>query len=988
MEINFINKFVRKYIEFKDKLTEKLKNNFIKLEGESCYLIDNNWMEELLLIYNRNNDKEFRNSYISKSNINSPIFLSSISIVNNYIENHKKFVIIDDKIMKSFEKRLLNNKKIFTIYIGFNKMIIEDQQQNDSALIFSNPLDEDASKREGILFRINGSNKNEIFKFYLKNEYRNKINRIIGDNNFLNNKFLNFKRKLRPNDDLKLRISILLFYYEKYFLSPKNEFSEYQKYYLINGKWIDAFKKYIKYKEVSVLLNQYDNKLKNKISYTNINIDKFQKDFYYNLIDDINKINCLDNNYENYIINVLTPSKSYIYNIPYYTDCYIIHFKIIDLIKKLNKKIEIGNSIKVISKINDKNILLFIENKTINIGNFHDKFFRTKYIISYNLDNKGLENEIDILLKTELNKYIIKNNCDIKGSGIQNLKENNFVKGRLIILDIINNNEYFPLANNNPNKNKNKYQKSSYKNFKYIFNKKEQLKKLNKSTDNIIDDKKINSILKDYNKMKNKELQYKQNEKIYLEIIKKNKEREKVSKEEIEKYKAEEKQNKEKFDKLKKKEEELNEKLNNFKKNEEKYKNKIMELQEQQKTTENELKINKEKNKSLSQKNLELIQKNTLLQQKIKYKLNLPQIKIPLNPDPQNKINQLQSPALIGLDKVGGIPYMNSILQCLSNTSRLTNFFLEKRNIMKNYDEEEYELSKSYLMLIEKLWNANKNIEYNPYNFKNIIISYDKSFKKSNSEKIKDFIDFILDHLHQELKNKDANKMNEINVIQEDFNKESIFNNFIENINKENSIISELFFGILETSYDCLECNDGIIYYKYDILKYIIFPLEKIKNAINSNNNKITIDDCFNTIYNNNSFIEEQNNYCYSCKKPTRCNYYLKLLKLPNILIIILKRDINKMYPTEFVFYNDINIMENKYENNNSQNIFYELYGVVTCTNYIEPSEQHFVSFCKSSINNKWYKYDDKEVSDSINDIQKDIMEYKTPIILFYKKKF
>jgi len=48
-----------------------------------------------------------------------------------------------------------------------------------------------------------------------------------------------------------------------------------------------------------------------------------------------------------------------------------------------------------------------------------------------------------------------------------------------------------------------------------------------------------------------------------------------------------------------------------------------------------------------------LIQKNTLLQQKIKYKLNLPQIKIPLNPDPQNKINQLQSPALIGLDKVG-----------------------------------------------------------------------------------------------------------------------------------------------------------------------------------------------------------------------------------------------------------------------------------------------------------------------------------------------
>jgi ubiquitin C-terminal hydrolase len=91
--------------------------------------------------------------------------------------------------------------------------------------------------------------------------------------------------------------------------------------------------------------------------------------------------------------------------------------------------------------------------------------------------------------------------------------------------------------------------------------------------------------------------------------------------------------------------------------------------------------------------------------------------------------------------------------------------------------------------------------------------------------------------------------------------------------------------------------------------------LEEIKNTINSRNNKITIDDCFNTIYNNNTFNEEKNNYCYSCKKQTICKHYLKLLKLPDILIIILKRDRNKMYHTEFVFNNQINIMHNDYEN-------------------------------------------------------------------------
>ena len=158
--------------------------------------------------------------------------------------------------------------------------------------------------------------------------------------------------------------------------------------------------------------------------------------------------------------------------------------------------------------------------------------------------------------------------------------------------------------------------------------------------------------------------------------------------------------------------------------------------------------------------------------------------------------------------------------------------------------------------------------------------------------------------------------------------------------------------------------------------------MEEIKKTINSRNNKIAIDECFNIIYNNNIFNEEKNNYCYSCKKKTKCKHYLKLFKLPDILIIILKRDRNKMYPTEFVYNNNINIIQN----NNNQKIPYELYGVVTCINYNEPIEEHFISFCKNSINDKWYKYDNIEVSDPINNIQKDIIEYKTPIVLFYKK--
>ena len=511
-------------------------------------------------------------------------------------------MIINDKIIQNFVKKFLNDKTIFTIYFGFNKLIIDDLKQNDSAFIFSNPLDEDASKREGNIIEIKGADKNKIFEFYLKDKYKNKINSIIQGNYHLDNKFLNYKRNLSHNDKLKLKISIMLFYYEKSFLSPKTEFSEYQKYYLINDKWIDAFKKYIKYKEISDLLNQYDHNSKNKIYFYNINVDTILKDFYYNLIYN-NKFNFLEKNYENYMINKLIPSKSYMHNIPYYTDCYIIHFKILDLIKRLNPNIEIFNPFKVISRIKDKNILLFADNKTINIGNFHNKLFKIKYIISYNL-NEELENEINILLDTELNEYFIKNNCDNKKDGvIQNLEENKFVKGKLIILDIKNNNENFPSINYNIYK--------SYKNLKDI-NQKGKKPKLNKSNIDISayneNQKKINAILNENNMLKNKEHQYmlklKEKEKIenkYLKIIDESKKKEKESCKIIEGYKEKEKQNKEKEYEFKKREEELNEKLNNFKKKEEEYENKITELSELQ---ENEKKKYIEKYKSLYQKNM------------------------------------------------------------------------------------------------------------------------------------------------------------------------------------------------------------------------------------------------------------------------------------------------------------------------------------------------------------------------------------------------
>ena len=94
------------------------------------------------------------------------------------------------------------------------------------------------------------------------------------------------------------------------------------------------------------------------------------------------------------------------------------------------------------------------------------------------------------------------------------------------------------------------------------------------------------------------------------------------------------------------------------------------------------MKIYREQNESLNLKNKELLKRNTELKQKNKYnenKLKILQIKIPSEQVSHKNLNhalpESVSPTLIGLNKVGGIPYMNSILQCLSNTIDLTKYF-------------------------------------------------------------------------------------------------------------------------------------------------------------------------------------------------------------------------------------------------------------------------------------------------------------------------
>ena len=45
----------------------------------------------------------------------------------------------------------------------------------------------------------------------------------------------------------------------------------------------------------------------------------------------------------------------------------------------------------------------------------------------------------------------------------------------------------------------------------------------------------------------------------------------------------------------------------------------------------------------------------------------------------------------------------------------------------------------------------------------------------------------------------------------------------------------------------------------------------------------------------------------------------------------------------------------------------------------------HFISYCKSPINNTWYQYNDSFVNEVLN-LKSEVFDTDTPYILFYQK--
>ena len=211
-----------------------------------------------------------------------------------------------------------------------------------------------------------------------------------------------------------------------------------------------------------------------------------------------------------------------------------------------------------------------------------------------------------------------------------------------------------------------------------------------------------------------------------------------------------------------------------------------------------------------------------------------------------------------GLQNIGATCYMNATLQCFFHVKKLTKYLYENRYSYDGITISRYSIAYEYIKLIKELLYKNGQVDYAPYDFKKILGEKNPLFAGVAANDSKDLIMFILEELSKDLtikRNKSifGRNSNENNGFFDQTNERATFRESVKLFEKDGSIIKDLFYFMIKTESLCQNCKSKL--YNFQVMNFIIFPLQKTyEDSINMSN-----DFMLNNIMNNMNNMQAMN---------------------------------------------------------------------------------------------------------------------------------
>uniref|UniRef100_A0A674AFN5 Ubiquitin carboxyl-terminal hydrolase n=1 Tax=Salmo trutta TaxID=8032 RepID=A0A674AFN5_SALTR len=316
--------------------------------------------------------------------------------------------------------------------------------------------------------------------------------------------------------------------------------------------------------------------------------------------------------------------------------------------------------------------------------------------------------------------------------------------------------------------------------------------------------------------------------------------------------------------------------------------------------------------------------------------------------------------SLTGLRNLGNTCYMNSILQCLCNTPAMVDYFnknlyqedINRANVLGHRGE----VAEEFGVIMKALWSGLYKC-ISPRDFKFTIGKINESFSGHEQQDSQELLLFLMDGLHEDL-NKVANRkcyteeenddLDDQRAADQAWSKHKMLNE---------SIIVALFQGQFKSTVQCLTCHRKSR--TFETFMYLTLPL--------ASTNKCSLQDCLKLFSKEEKLTDQNKVFCRHCKALRDSIKKLEIWKVPPIILVHLKRFSyegrwkQKLQTTVDFPLENLDLSQYVIGPRASLKR-YNLFGV--SNHYGGLDGGHYTAYCKNAMKQRWYKFDDHEVSE------------------------
>eukprot|EP00050_Salpingoeca_kvevrii_P000396 m.147519 g.147519 ORF g.147519 m.147519 type:complete len:890 (-) comp10104_c1_seq8:1707-4376(-) len=195
----------------------------------------------------------------------------------------------------------------------------------------------------------------------------------------------------------------------------------------------------------------------------------------------------------------------------------------------------------------------------------------------------------------------------------------------------------------------------------------------------------------------------------------------------------------------------------------------------------------------------------------------------------------LYPPGLTGLGNIGNTCFMNSALQCLSNTVALKEFFIsgkyESEINASNPIGRGGRLAKEFAHLLESIWSGNERVVI-PRELKYLIAEFAPQFSGYQQHDSQELLAFLLDGIHEDLNRILKKPFVETITAGERSHDEVAEEAWEGHLSRNSSIITDLFHGQYRSTLICPKCNEVAV--TFDPFMYLSLPLpaQKLRREV------------------------------------------------------------------------------------------------------------------------------------------------------------